>query len=221
MLPDGVERQTWPLTPLNHWEMSPVSTASSICWWARGVKGQVGGSIPTGNNPPSMNGRRRVMGWDVLGCRPRVYWAADLTQPVWGWQVGCLVSPRGSGVLQKSLKYAFGFRLCLIYLFFMLGFMLFWWGSNGWMKMVCEWWKWICDGVNCNTVVCFVSKWANLVHSSWLTMGWAKIELAQLDTLLVNHKFCNPARPIIGWWTLNFVTWFDPPRVCGLVGWLT
>jgi len=37
---------------------------------ARGVKGQVGGSIPTGNNPPNMNGRRRVMGWGVLGCRP-------------------------------------------------------------------------------------------------------------------------------------------------------
>ena len=34
----------------------------------RGVKGQVGGSIPTGNNPPSMNGRRRVMGWGALGC---------------------------------------------------------------------------------------------------------------------------------------------------------
>jgi len=42
----------------------------SICWCARGVKGQVGGSIPTGNNPPNMNGRRRVMGWGVLGCRP-------------------------------------------------------------------------------------------------------------------------------------------------------
>ena len=27
----------------------------------------------------------------------QMYWAADLTQPVWGWQVGCLVSPRGSG----------------------------------------------------------------------------------------------------------------------------
>ena len=45
-------------------------TTGSICWFARGVKGQVGGSIPTGNNPPSMNGRRRVMGWGVLGCRP-------------------------------------------------------------------------------------------------------------------------------------------------------
>ncbi|QCE16916.1 hypothetical protein DEO72_LG11g3935 [Vigna unguiculata] len=32
------------------------------------VKGQVGGSIPTGNNPPSMNGRRRVRGWGALGC---------------------------------------------------------------------------------------------------------------------------------------------------------
>jgi len=32
------------------------------------VKGQVGGSIPTGNNPPNMNGRRRVMGWGALGC---------------------------------------------------------------------------------------------------------------------------------------------------------
>ncbi|QCE03304.1 hypothetical protein DEO72_LG8g1328 [Vigna unguiculata] len=28
------------------------STTGSICWCARGVKGQVGGSIPTGNNPP-------------------------------------------------------------------------------------------------------------------------------------------------------------------------
>jgi len=35
---------------------------------ARGVKGQVGGSIPTGNNPPNMNGRRRVMGGGALGC---------------------------------------------------------------------------------------------------------------------------------------------------------
>ena len=26
--------------------------------------------VATGNNPPSMNGRRRVMGWGVLGCRP-------------------------------------------------------------------------------------------------------------------------------------------------------
>jgi len=43
-------------------------TTGSICWWARGVKGQVWGSIPTGNNPPSMNGRRRVMGWGALGC---------------------------------------------------------------------------------------------------------------------------------------------------------
>ena len=33
-----------------------------------GVKGQVGGSIPTGNNPPSMNGRRRVRGWGASGC---------------------------------------------------------------------------------------------------------------------------------------------------------
>ena len=40
----------------------------SICWFARGVKGQVGGSIPTGNNPPSMNGRRRVRGWGASGC---------------------------------------------------------------------------------------------------------------------------------------------------------
>ena len=45
-----------------------LSTTGSICWWARGVKGQVGGSIPTGNNPPNMNGRRRVMGWGALGC---------------------------------------------------------------------------------------------------------------------------------------------------------
>ena len=44
----------------------------NICWFARGVKGQVEGSIPTGNNPPSMNGRRRVMGWGVLGCRPNI-----------------------------------------------------------------------------------------------------------------------------------------------------
>ncbi|QCE10784.1 hypothetical protein DEO72_LG10g2016 [Vigna unguiculata] len=41
---------------------------SNICWFARGVKGQVGGSIPTGNNPPNMNGRRRVRGWGALGC---------------------------------------------------------------------------------------------------------------------------------------------------------
>ncbi|QCD89119.1 hypothetical protein DEO72_LG4g57 [Vigna unguiculata] len=44
------------------------SATGSICWFARGVKGQVGGSIPTGNNPPSMNGRRRVMGWGASGC---------------------------------------------------------------------------------------------------------------------------------------------------------
>ena len=44
--------------------------SSSISHVASCVKGQVGGSIPTGNNPPSMNGRRRVMGWGVLGCRP-------------------------------------------------------------------------------------------------------------------------------------------------------
>jgi len=25
-------------------------------------------AISTGNNPPSMNGRRRVMGWGALGC---------------------------------------------------------------------------------------------------------------------------------------------------------
>jgi len=31
-------------------------------------KFQVGGSIPTGNNPPSMNGRRRVRGWGASGC---------------------------------------------------------------------------------------------------------------------------------------------------------
>jgi len=42
-------------------------SAGSICWFARGVKGQVGGLIPTGNNPPSMNGRRRVRGWGALG----------------------------------------------------------------------------------------------------------------------------------------------------------
>jgi len=48
---------------------TPVGTPTgSICWCARGVKGQVGGLIPTGNNPPSMNGRRRVRGWDALGC---------------------------------------------------------------------------------------------------------------------------------------------------------
>ena len=29
---------------------------------------KVGGSIPTGNNPPSMNGRRRVRGWGASGC---------------------------------------------------------------------------------------------------------------------------------------------------------
>ncbi|QCD94271.1 hypothetical protein DEO72_LG5g2354 [Vigna unguiculata] len=45
-----------------------TSTTGNICWCARGVKGQVGGSIPTGNNPPSMNGRRRVRGWGALGC---------------------------------------------------------------------------------------------------------------------------------------------------------
>ncbi|QCD92698.1 hypothetical protein DEO72_LG5g766 [Vigna unguiculata] len=45
-----------------------LQKSGSICWSARGVKGQVGGSIPTGNNPPSMNGRRRVMGWGTLGC---------------------------------------------------------------------------------------------------------------------------------------------------------
>jgi len=65
--------------------MLPValSTTGSICWCARGVKGQVGGSIPTGNNPPSMNGRRRVRGWGALGC-------SNLT-----WS-------GGPGVLQKS-----------------------------------------------------------------------------------------------------------------------
>jgi len=44
------------------------SITGSICWRARGVKGQVGGSIPTGNNLPSMNGRRRVRGWGASGC---------------------------------------------------------------------------------------------------------------------------------------------------------
>ncbi|QCD86204.1 hypothetical protein DEO72_LG3g725 [Vigna unguiculata] len=42
--------------------------SGGICWFARGVKGQVGSSIPTGNNPPSMNGRRRVRGWGASGC---------------------------------------------------------------------------------------------------------------------------------------------------------
>jgi len=53
-------------TPTPH--PSPSIHTGSICWWARGVKGQVGGSIPTGNNPPSMNGRRRVRGWGASGC---------------------------------------------------------------------------------------------------------------------------------------------------------
>jgi len=48
--------------------MLEVTPTGSIYWCARGVKGQVGDSIPTGNNPPSMNGRRRVMGWGALGC---------------------------------------------------------------------------------------------------------------------------------------------------------
>jgi len=66
LLPVGIKPPTWPLTPLDHQQMLPV--VLSLCWWARGVKGQVGGSIPTDNNPPNMNGRRRVMGWGALGC---------------------------------------------------------------------------------------------------------------------------------------------------------
>ncbi|QCD92851.1 hypothetical protein DEO72_LG5g920 [Vigna unguiculata] len=55
--------------PSTHHPSPSIHTGAtgSICWCARGVKGQVGGSIPTGNNPPSMNGRRRVMGWGASG----------------------------------------------------------------------------------------------------------------------------------------------------------
>ena len=60
------------------------TTTGSICWFARGVKGQVGGSIPTGNNPPSMNGQRRVTGWGASGCS-NLTWsgrAKDVTEKV-------------------------------------------------------------------------------------------------------------------------------------------
>jgi len=63
------------------------STTGSICWCARGVKGQVGGSIPTGNNPPNMNGRRRVRGWGALGCS-NLTWSGH--HPVWMDGEGCV-----------------------------------------------------------------------------------------------------------------------------------
>jgi len=76
-------------------------TTGSICWWARGVKGQVGGSIPTGNNPPSMNGRRRVMGCGALGCSnltasgTRGGVARDVTWMAYtGLQLGCYLLKR-------------------------------------------------------------------------------------------------------------------------------
>ncbi|QCD94832.1 hypothetical protein DEO72_LG5g2921 [Vigna unguiculata] len=58
----------WVVASGNRTPNLTFTTTGSICWCARGVKGQVGGSIPTGNNPPSMNGRRRVRGWGASGC---------------------------------------------------------------------------------------------------------------------------------------------------------
>ena len=62
----GDRTQTWPLTPLARQKMLPVALQHN--WWHlwryQGVKGQVWGSIPTGNNPPAMKESRG----EGMGC---------------------------------------------------------------------------------------------------------------------------------------------------------